>query len=311
VRRIAMPRIVKPIAETVLGNRLAFSAVSSIRRPSALVLAFHNVLPEGVRPRGDRSLHLSAAAFREIIDWLPELFDVVPLDEVFVEPGAQFERPRAAITFDDAYAGAISVGIPELQRRGLPATVFVVSGAESGQTFWWDALADGFPDGLSQELREAALTKAQGRDEEVRRWAHEHDLPTAEMPGAFVSASWETIEQTAALPGVTIGSHTRTHANLSVLDRTDLVTELVESRRDLATKLPSTRPWLAYPYGRYSSAVEQASEHAGYEFAFRVDGGTVLNRDNNPPPHRLPRLNIPAGLTLSGFRLRAAGLLGR
>ena len=306
-----MPSLVKPIAETVLGNRLAFRAISSFRGPSALVLAFHNVLPEGVVPRGDRSLHLTIAAFRSIIDWIPDGFDVVPLDSVFAESGVEKERPRAAITFDDAYEGAISLGIPELQRRSLPATVFAVSGAESGQTFWWDALADGFPDGLPSKLREAALTEAKGRDGQVRRWAHENSLPMVGMSGAFVSASWDEIERTAALPGVTIGSHSRTHANLAALIHAELVTELVESRRDLSARLPGTRPWLAYPYGRYSREVELACEHAGYEFAFRVSGGTVLRRDDPVPRYRVPRLNIPASLTLAGFRLRAAGLLGR
>ena len=306
-----MPGLLKPIAEKALGNRLAFRAVSLIRRPKALVLAFHNVLPDGVRPRGDRSLKLPVDSFRAIIDWIPDAFDVVPLDSVFAESGFESERPRAAITFDDAYEGAISVGIPELQRRGLPATVFVVSGADSSQTFWWDALADGFPDGLPPKLREAALTKAKGRDEDVRAWAYENGLPMVGMSGAFVSASWDEIERTAALPGVTIGSHSRTHANLAALIHAELVTELVESRRDLSARLPGTRPWLAYPYGRYSREVELASEHAGYEFACRVSGGTVLRRDDPVPLYRVPRLNIPAGLTLAGFRLLAAGLLGR
>lgn len=306
-----MPSVAKSIAEEIFGSRLAFAVADMLRPPRELVLAFHNILPEGVPPRGDRSLHLSVTGFRDILDWLPNAFDVVPLDDVFAGPGEEGARPRAAITFDDAYEGAIAVGIPELQRRGLPATVFVVSGAESGQTFWWDSLADRFPGGLPAELRETALTGAHGREDEVRSWARMNAYPMAQMSGPFVAASWDEIERSAALPGVTIGSHTRTHANLASLDRADVANELIESQRELATRMPGVRRWLAYPYGRLSPVAERAAEEAGYEMALRVNGGTTLRSDNASPRFRLPRLNVPAGLTLAGFRLRAAGLLGR
>ena len=128
----------------------------------------------------------------------------------------------------------------------------------------------------------------------------------------FVSASWEDIERTAALPGIEIGSHTWSHANLAALRRDDVDTELRKSKKELAERLPSMRPWLAYPYGRSSREVEQASAAAGYKMAFRVSGGTILWRDGRSMnSHRLPRLNVPAGLSLAGFRMRTAGLLGR
>jgi peptidoglycan/xylan/chitin deacetylase (PgdA/CDA1 family) len=305
-----MRRLARPLAESLLGGELAFGPVAKATRPRALVIAFHNILPEGVEPRGDRSLHLPVTSFRELIDWLADTFAVVSLDTVL--SGSPEERPRAAITFDDAYDGAISCGIPELQRRGLPATVFVVSGAGSRQTFWWDALADASSGGLASGVREAALTEALGREEDVRRWSKAQGLSMNEMSGVFVSASWEDIERAATLPGIAIGSHTRSHANLAALRRDDVEAELRKSKKELAERLPSTRPWLAYPYGRSSRDVEQASATAGYEMAFRVSGGAVLWRDGGPTDnHRLPRLNVPAGLSLAGFRMRAAGLLGR
>ena len=303
--------MVKQSAEAILGNPLSYRLISSGVRPRSLVLAFHNVLPEGTKPRGDRSLHLPVEAFCEVVDWLAEAFEVVPLDQAFGPVNAESEKPRAAITFDDAYDGAISVAIPELWRRRLPATVFAISEAEPGQTFWWDALADGFPDGMPQPIREAALTEARGAESAVRAWAAKRGCSLATLDGEFVAAPWDAIRRASRLPGITIASHTRTHPNLGALEAEELASELEGSRIQLQQIIPESRPWLACPYGLSTPTVERAAEVAGYELSFRVMGGVVLSRDAAPSPHALPRLNIAAGMSLRGLRLRAVGLLGR
>lgn len=306
-----MPEPVKPAAEAVLGNPFSFRLISASLRPRTLVLAFHNVMSEGTSPRGDRSLHLPVVVFCDIIDWLADTFDVVPLDQAFEMNDPPSAKPRVAITFDDAYEGAISVAIPELWRRRLPATVFAISAAEPGQTFWWDAIADGFPDGMPDAIRETALGEARGGEDEVRVWAADRELPVAALDGEFVAASWESIRRASRLPGITIASHTRSHPNLTALSAPELTSELEDSRLELRQLIPVSRPWLAYPYGLSSPAVEAAAEAAGYELAFRVQGGVVRSKDATPPRYALPRLNIAAGLSLRGVRLRAAGLLGR
>jgi len=306
-----MRRTAKLCAEALLGSKGAARVLTRWSDPVSLVLAFHNVLPEREPPRGDRSLHLPISSFREILDWLPEVFELVPLDVVFREPDEFTIRPRAAITFDDAYVGVVSEAIPELERRGIPATIFAVTGVHGGHTFWWDALADGYAGGLPEALREAALTEARGRGEEVGRWAAERSLTMSELSGPFVSAPWAEIERVEMIAGIEVASHTRTHANLAALYDDELDSELADARTELTARIPGARPWLAWPYGRSSEAAEEAAQRAGYEFALRVGGGTRLRREGRPSPFRLPRLNVPAGLSLAGFRLRAAGLLGR
>jgi peptidoglycan/xylan/chitin deacetylase (PgdA/CDA1 family) len=304
----AMNKAVKPAAELLLGSPLSFWLISISQRPCSLVLALHNVISEDTRLRGDRSLHLHVGTFCDIIDWLASKFDIVPLDQVFDSKDSSCERPRAAITFDDAYEGAISLAIPELWRRRLPATVFAVSSAEAGQTFWWDALADGLPDGMPDSIREAALTEARGDETAVRAWAHNRGLAFTELDGEYVASSWESIRLASRLPGITIASHTRSHSNLAALGSEEVAEELEGSRRELQRLVPESRPWLAYPYGLSSPMVETAAQSAGYKLAFRVTGGVVRRREELPAPYALPRLNIPAGLSLRGFRIRAAGL---
>ena len=78
-------------------------------------------------------------------------------------------RARAIITFDDAYRGAVTQGVAEVARRGLPATVFVNPGLIDGRQFWWDMLADPASGELAAELRRQALDECGGRQDEIRR----------------------------------------------------------------------------------------------------------------------------------------------
>lgn len=306
-----MRKLVRRTGEAILGNRTVLSAGSFLRAPQALVLAFHNVLSEQVEPRGDRSLHFPVRVFCQIVDWLAERTRVVPLDRVFSSTPGKDGRLRVAITFDDAYHGAISVAVPELVVRGLPATIFTISDACDGQTFWWDALADGYSTGMPTEVREAALSEARGRGTEVLDWAVRNRHPIAELEGEFAAATWSAIDRAAALPGITIASHTKSHPNLPMLSSAELEEELTGSRVDLESRIPASRPWLSYPYGHASQAVERAAAVAGYEMAFRVSGGVVCRGDDLVAPFALPRLNIPAGLSLRGFQVRAIGLVRR
>ncbi|MFQ5983669.1 MAG: polysaccharide deacetylase family protein, partial [Woeseiaceae bacterium] len=45
-----------------------------------------------------------------------------------------------ALTFDDGYRDFIENAAPELNRLGMPATVFIAT-ALMDQTYWWDEVA--------------------------------------------------------------------------------------------------------------------------------------------------------------------------
>ena len=69
--------------------------------------------------------------------------------------------------------------------------------------------------------------------------------------------------------------------------------------------------WLSYPYGLTSPTAAQAVERAGYVGAFLVEGGWLPRQQRFYHPFALPRLNVPAGLSVEGFQLRLSGLLKR
>jgi len=273
-------------------------------RRRTLVLAYHNVVPAGDRLPGDRSLHLPQGAFAAQLDALLATHDVIPLSALYEEPRGG--RPRVAITFDDAYRGAISLGVAEVEKRGIPATVFVAPGL-LGATTWWDRLADQRTGAVAPEIRAAALTMHMGRAERVM---------AAFGPGVTSLPSWagiatsDEVREAAAKPGITLGAHTWSHPNLTRLEPADLAEELERPLVWLSDLGRRAIPWLAFPYGLTSPAVARAAAAAGYTGALRIDGGWLPAASAaHDLRFDLPRLNVPSGLSLAGFRLRAAGLL--
>lgn len=266
-----------------------------------LVLAYHNIVPDKLPPSGDRSLHLPLDAFRRQLDLVTRVASVVPVREALAGPGGR--RPRVAISFDDAYAGAVELGLPELARRGLPATMFVAPGCLGADGFWWDRFAP--ESGWPTDLRDQLLTTHGGLESSVRAWAAQAGLPgQTTSPWHRVATEDEIRSRTHA--GLEIGTHSWSHPNLAALDGAWLDQELVRPLEWLRERFDSTLPWLAYPYGIASSPVAAAAQRAGYEAALLVDGGWIPARASDP--FLLPRWNVPAGISLGGFRLRLAGL---
>jgi peptidoglycan/xylan/chitin deacetylase (PgdA/CDA1 family) len=299
-------------------------------RNGAVILAWHNVVPAGERARGDGSLHLPQAAFAAQLDALVRTHRVLPLNELLA-PGET--GPRAAITFDDGYRGAVSAGVEELSRRGLPATFFVVSGAAAGERFWWDVLAGDC--GLSATVRAQALGRFGGRGVDILKSASsaraaavtqsamapapctggspvsvlDAEDDAGALPWHATAAGDHELRAAAAVPGITLGSHTASHPDLSALEGDELRAELRDSIASLRSRFPSVIPWISYPYGRTSPAVAAAAREAGYEGGLRVEGGAVRA---GADPFALPRVNVPAGVSADGFALRARGVeMGR
>ena len=234
---------------------------------------------------------------------LSAVADVVPITHI---DHAVSARPRVAITFDDAYQGAVTAAVDELVARNLPATIFVAPGRLNGHVFWWDALGDATRE-LDARLRDHALTELAGADERVRAWAATSGIVARDnLPAYARAASSAELATAAARPGITLGSHTWSHPNLTRLAAPDLQQELVRSlqwvRTEFATRAVS---WLAYPYGLESEIVRAAALAAGYDGALRIDGG--WQRGPLESPFARPRLNVGAGMSVHGLRARVCG----
>lgn len=274
-------------------------------RPSAVILAYHNVVPHGESSVGERSLQTDQAAFADQLDVLCDSHDVVPLDQVL--EGSPDARPRAALTFDDAYLGCLTAGAEEMQKRGLPYTVMVAPGILGGPC-WWDQLAgaDGIVD---SRVRDHALWTLEGRGEAVLAWAREEGVPVREgLPDWARPADAGSLLAWAGSPGASMGAHTWSHANLCALRPEEALDELRRCA-DWMREVSPPDPWFAYPYGIHDAAVAGVTAQL-YTKALLVSGGPIRHRGVvAAPPMALPRVNVPRGLTTQGLKLRLAGLV--
>jgi peptidoglycan/xylan/chitin deacetylase (PgdA/CDA1 family) len=274
------------------------------RRGAALVLAYHNIVPTGAQPAGDASLHLPQSDFARQLDALRKTHDVVALPSLLDE-NAPSDSPRVAITFDDAYAGALRAGVEELALRGMPATIFVAPGLLGIET-WWDVLAPR-GDVVPEDIRKHALWQLGGKRDSVLSWRGRPGIPMATNQSLPRIGTAAELASAGARRGITLGSHSWAHPNLCALSPEELERELSMPLEWLRARFASVVPFLSYPYGLHSTAVEEAAARAGYRGAFLVDG-SWLPAKSNRSHYALPRFNVPAGLSLDGFRLRVAGI---
>jgi peptidoglycan/xylan/chitin deacetylase (PgdA/CDA1 family) len=178
-----------------------------------------------------------------------------------------------AVTFDDAYRSVLELGLPVLDRLGLPGTVFVPTGfAGSAEPMSWPGI-----DGWLGGRHEAELM----------------GMSWSEL-AVLAAAAWE------------IGSHSRTHPRLVDLDDTDLADELVASRRECESRLGVPCRSLAYPYGDEDDRVVRAAAEAGYSAA-----GTLPDSLHPSSPLRWPRIGVYRADDGLRFRAKTSRLMLR
>ena len=297
-------RLAKISAEAVLGWKKLAPLFKRRMSGRGLILAYHNVVPPGESPIGAKTLHVGVDAFFQQVEAAMDEHRLVSLRQVLEDSSE--DESRIAITFDDAYGGVVGHALPELARLGVPATVFVPPAFVGGDSFWWDALTPPSDDALTDAARDHALWHLRGEQKRIRDWAREAGLRWREMPGHARCTSLEAILRAASLPNIDFAPHSWSHPNLVAIDKAQVREELKKSRRWLLDQDLAGCDFLAYPYGHENETVRTIAADCGYVGGLTVTGGWMRTR---PDQFAIPRLNVPAGLSLRGFRLRLRGLL--
>jgi peptidoglycan/xylan/chitin deacetylase (PgdA/CDA1 family) len=262
---------------------------------------------------------MSADAFRMQMAFVKRAYTVLPLDALVdaVVRGGKLPARALAITFDDGYADNHRVALPVLRALGLPATVYVATGAVEDRAPFWvaavraialgtedDALA--LPDGAAVPLdgaraREAAakaLTRALVPLSATERAARLADLAA----GAGVDLSrtlagtmldWSEIRELAAC-GWTIGAHTVTHSNVALLDPAEAEAEIAGSRDALAAAIGTPVCHFCYPnsggqHTYFGPVVSGVLRKMGFRSATTSRPGSLRP---GADPFLLPRLGV-------------------
>jgi peptidoglycan/xylan/chitin deacetylase (PgdA/CDA1 family) len=235
---------VRPLAGSTSGGRDA-------------VLMYHSI---GERRRYG---NVSVERFREDLTRLVDACEVVDLAEL-VEDEGDGERPRVAITVDDAYANFHDHALPIVEEFGVPVTLFVPVGLLDGEHPEYASRLERSPDG----------------DPRFNDPEHGDTTPAPLMTSEQVRGALET-------GLVTLGNHTMTHPDLATVAPEALATEVREARRRLEREFGVTVDRFCYPYGRYSAAA-LALVRETHALAVTAEAEPL---GSNVDPHRVPRLH--------------------
>lgn len=296
-------------------------------RDRLVVLTYHRVAPKGARPDLHPGLvSADPAGFREQASWLARHATVVDLAAVLRAADGEPLPPRSVlITFDDAYADVAEHAWPVLRELGLPAVLFVPTGApDAGTAFWWDRLHAAIELGARPERlrtsfgevrlatpvdRAAAFAAIRGH---LKTLPHDAAMTTvdelvADLRGPDVPSpvlGWAALRRVAS-EGLALAPHSRTHPVLPAVDDERLRHELQAPLDDLRREVGGAIPVLAYPSGLHDARVRAAAADAGYRIAFTTRRGavTALRRAD---PLALPRVNVGGRTSLSLLRMQLA-----
>jgi peptidoglycan/xylan/chitin deacetylase (PgdA/CDA1 family) len=283
-----------------------FVRFSSTTTNMPLVVGYHQVVPE-FRPdwrAGITPQQTSVAMFERHLDWMGRRYQFVSLDEIgeHLESHKPFTRPVAAITFDDGYRDVYLNAFPILRRKGIPAAMFVVTDIVGTRT---PPLHDRLYSVLALALERWArpnrmlierLGQLEVRPEAVRQVRFSghtvfsamrtlSDALTRPETDALVTSleadfapylsldeaqplTWEMVREMRA-GGITIGSHTKSHALLTAEANDRVIEEVLGSREELERQLGVAPRHFAYPDGRFNVKTAKAVASA-YRFAYTI-----------------------------------------
>jgi peptidoglycan/xylan/chitin deacetylase (PgdA/CDA1 family) len=286
------------------------------------ILLYHRVTELANDPW---ALAVPPAMFADHLAVLGERTTCLPLPEFMARRAAgTLPRNATALTFDDGYADNLLEALPLLERHGLPATVFIMTGFVGGaQEPWWDRLEQAIfatpelPGAIELDVagRKVAWTRPDGAVGHADRHALHLDLYEAVAPldteprEAALGELWrqlgespklrpsrrpltlDELRQLAAHSLITIGAHTRTHPQLARISSDRQRDELASSKATLEDWLGRPIDLVAYPHGSHDETTCAIAAELGFQAGFTTQPRVVPHRS---APFRVPRINIEA-----------------
>jgi peptidoglycan/xylan/chitin deacetylase (PgdA/CDA1 family) len=195
-------------------------------------LLYHSV----EKSPSDYPYSVSVESFKAHIDILSNYFEIVSLDKLVY---SSTQKPRVALTFDDAYDDFYTTAFPVLQERQLNATVFVPTKFIDTNLYVYTS--------------------------EVEKY-QKYQL------------TWDQMRELQSSGLVEFGSHTHSHID-AVENIDILKDDILTSIRTIEKELDRPPRYFAYPYGDCTSATHKIVLSCGFEKIFTTQNIPVTDGD--------------------------------
>jgi peptidoglycan/xylan/chitin deacetylase (PgdA/CDA1 family) len=301
-----------------------FASFRYLNKTKVLIVTYHRF------SQVEDGRSTAVKAFAEQLDHLKDHYSILSLAELgdCLNNRKPLPQRAAAITIDDGFDDAYKIAFAELRKRGLPATVFLITDFVDQKIWLWTDklryLMTQLPDGTvsfekynltfsldGASSRSHAASKINSilktlpetsKNAAIDELAATLNVALPENPPAeYAALTWDQAREMDQA-GIEIGSHTVTHPILPNVDDEQLRHELVDSRSKLEHELRRPVTLFCYPNGSYDERVEAAVREAGYKVAV-----TTIPRlnDQQSDLHALAR--VPAELDLDHFEQTTSG----
>lgn len=283
-------------------------------KPGAVIFYGHRVAAddEGYLP-GLRPEWLDAQ-----LAYLTRHYEVLSLSRLLLcyEQRQPVPARSVVLTFDDGFRDNLTHALPILQRHGVTATVFLVTGCiSSGELPWPQALGWMFQHtprravtleiaGESRELdlshprarqRAYALAKRylgtlprRERESRLAAWGRALQVE----PPRDRMLSWADVAAMRAA-GIEFGAHTVSHPWLAEMPFAEAREEMERSREALREHLGLARPPFCFPAGSCNEPLRRLARELGFRSAFLPHPPHRVNTLENSHPFALGRLGLP------------------
>jgi len=244
--------------------------------------------------------------FERQMRYLAKNHNVISLEELAraLNDGGRIPPNAVVITFDDGYEDNYVYAYLILHRYNIPATIFVIAGyVGSGRILWWDKLREVidranpeafrnidlpegiYPQPIRQELFRLKLSTQEDKKSAYRKLtslmknfdpercnlmvddlAWRIGCRMEDLPSKYSLLSWGQVNEMME-DGISIGSHTVTHPDLTVCPYERLKEEIKASKRLIEEKIGEPVNLLAYPSGQFNDLAKQITIKSGYIIA--------------------------------------------
>lgn len=230
---------------------------------------------------------------RAHVEALARWFDFIHLKDLPDRLGRRRRRPFCLLTFDDGKRSNATVTAPELERLGVPACFFVVTGFLGGEKPLWFNLYAALRAKIGTPPPELSpdLVKRLPHDllmERIERACRRHGVSADLDDDDVAPMSWDQVRALRA-GGHGIGAHGVTHAIMTRETRDDAFENISRSIARVSAETGAPCESFAFPNGNYTPELARHAIACGVRSVMTTEPTWA---DGGFPLWRIPRVQL-------------------